>query len=758
MSESVHEGVREWLQRISDARKRDSDFHKEGRRIREIYSGKKKDEIPFNILYSNTETLSPALYNSQPRPVVQRRFKDADPLGKVAAQAGQRVLEFSIDSNSDEYQPFDDAMNDAVMDALLPGRGATRVKYDASIVEAEGATPNVSYEMVCYESVTWDRIVIGFAKKWKRVPFISFDHFVTEEEAEELFGAEKAKKLIYAARDRSAEGDEGERKEDDEKTDEEEKVALVHEIWVKREKKVLFISPGFLGGYLKEDEDPLDLTGFYPIPEPLRFIRKANDQSVSAPYSLYENQARELNELTVRINRIVKAMKVRGVYNKAIGELGTVLKLEDGEMLGAENVSDLQDGKGLEGAIWLMPVDRLINVLQQLLVAREAAKAVIYEITAIADIVRGASKASETLGAQKIKEHWVTLRLKRMQKDVQRYARDLLRLTLEIAAKKFSPDTFARMTGMQLPSEKEKKIAQMAAQMAEQSQQPPDPKMVEMLQSPTWEEVLSVLQDDLIRQYKIDIETNSTLDLEATEDQKNIAEVLNAISQFLHGVAPLVEKGSMPFEVAQAMLLAIVRRYRFGTEIEDHIKAMKAPQQDDGGVAKAEVALEKQKAEMDLQKRTMAEEKKLLEKQVKLDIEEFQLKLEKEMFKAEREFAKQQDAMAQQKLANEAELREQRVLGKVEVANAKTETRVKGMVSSAEAANKQQALAGKQQVGMGKFLTQQGQVLQQILRQVQALAEKVTEIEKEMDTPIVLNVVRGSDGKAQQLAWAGKES
>jgi hypothetical protein len=52
---------------------------------------------------------------------------------------------------------------------------------------------------------------------------------------------------------------------------------------------------------------------------------------------------------------------------------------------------------------------------------------------------------------------------------------------------------------------------------------------------------------------------------------------MTALGQFLNGVGPLVAKGVMPFEAAQTMMLAIVRRYRFGPEIEDQIKAMKTP-------------------------------------------------------------------------------------------------------------------------------------------------------------------------------------
>ena len=43
---------------------------------------------------------------------------------------------------------------------------------------------------------------------------------------------------------------------------------------------------------------------------------------------------------------------------------------------------------------------------------REQIKAVIYELTGLSDIARGASKASETLGAQQLKSQWGSIRLK----------------------------------------------------------------------------------------------------------------------------------------------------------------------------------------------------------------------------------------------------------------------------------------------------------------------------------------------------------
>lgn len=650
------EKVRFWLGEISAARKREKKYRETGRRILEIYNAKESDKVPFNILYSNTETLAPALYNSQPRPVVQRRFKDEDPLGKAASSAGQRVLEFHVDTNSEEYQTFDDCMGDVVLDALLPGKGATRLKYDATIV-GQAPARYIKWELVCFESVKWDRWTHGFAKKWNRVPWIAFEHDVTEDEARELFGA-KAVQLNYSAELKRVDVEDDSPDDDDNKTSEDIKVCKVWEVWRREDRKVFFISPAYQDDFLKLEDDPLGLTGFFPMPEPLRFLRKTNDLSATALYKLYENQAIELNTLTTRINKVAEAMKVRGAFNGQLDELERILKCDDGEMISLENVAAMEGqggGKGLEGAIWLMPLAELITVLQQLYIARDNCKRVIYEITGVSDILRGASVASETATAQQIKNQWGTLRLKRLQRQVSSYARDMLRITLEIAAKRFqNEETWAKMTGLPYAKKQEVAAAQaqvagVRSQMAMAGMLPPDPQAaqaaiaqavpqaVAVLSKPAWEQVLGVLKDNTQRMYRIDIETNSTVDVEATEDQKLMGEVLTAVSQFIQGVSPLVISGSMPFEVAQSMLLGIVRRYRFGPEIEDYIKQMKPPTPPD----QAKQQAERQKMEFELKKQQDEHGLKMRESEAKIEGEkeiaavERQVKLEELQFKRE---------------------------------------------------------------------------------------------------------------------------
>ena len=641
--------VRHWLSEISSAKRREKDFLKDGQEIIEIYSGDKPDQIPFNILFSNVETLLPALFSQTPRPVVQRRFKDDDPIGKAAAMAAQRMLEFLCDTNVDGYETFDQSMRYATLDALLPGRGVSVIKYDAEILEGDGIeTPVVKWEQVCTESKKWDRVYFGFARKWSKVPWIAYEEYLDEEEASRLFGKEVASKINYTT---------GEDEEDDDSRGTgtggrdssdgeygERKTALVYQIWDKSGGKVIrYVSPQYADGFLLVQDDPLKLTGFFNCPRPIQFIEKSSDLTPTAMYKLYENQAKELNNITRRIQRVVSAIKVRGVFDGNLGsQLESLLSEDDNALIPAESASSLATERGFDNAIWFLPLEKLIAVLQQLIIAREQAKRVIYEITGVSDIVRGQSAASETLGAQKIKEAWGTMRLKRMQKSVQVYCRDTLRIMLEIAASKMSEDTWARATGLPFATEQVKAQSEMMVKAAMANGIQPDPKAVQLLQSPAWPDVLKILQDDLQRAYRIDIETNSTIDVEATEDQKNISDFMNALGQMLAGLTPMVDKGAMPFDAAKAIMLEVVRRYRFGNDVEDQIKTMKAPEpkQDPKAAAAVQEAQQKQ-AEMQQEVQRQQTEFKMkqqeMQAEMQMRIQEFKAEMQLEAAKLQAE-------------------------------------------------------------------------------------------------------------------------
>lgn len=676
--------VKYWLNEIAAAKKRDKQFFKDGQDILDIYDSNKDHSdasdgrVPFNILFSNTETMFPALYSATPRPVVQRRFKDDDPLGKAAAEAGKRMLEFLIDTNVEGYETFDDVMQNANLDGLLPGRAFSAVKYDAKMTdlpttEGEEAASYADSELVCVETKSWNRCYHGYAKKWANVPWVAYEDQVDKQRATELFGKVIADKLVYSVENTDREKDDADRRSQEPRDKGELKTCTIYQIWDKDgsdtepPKQVKYISPQYPDGYLKTEDDPLGLTGFYNCPKPLMYVKKSNDLRPTPLYNTYARQAKELNRLTIRILRLVEAIKARGVYDGSLGgDLKSIMQADDNELIPSDTAATLSAEKGLDNAIWMWPVDKLIIVLRELYQARESCKQVIYEITGISDIVRGASKASETLGAQQIKEQWGTMRLKRLQKEMQRYVRDMLRLMLELAASKFNEETWAKMTGLPY-------LTTMQVQQMTMIAQAGDAQAAQRLQStPTWQAVLGILNNDLQRAYRIDIETNSTIEPEAAEDQKQIADLMTALGQYLNGVAPLVEKGVMPFGVAQSMLLAITRRFRFGNEIEDYIKQMQAPApQDDGKQAEmqAKMQMEQQKMQMDAQQKQAemqaAQQEKAVDLQMDRQRDAEKLQLEMAKIQAERETAAMQ--IAAEKDAKLAELNAQRQTDKLKM-------------------------------------------------------------------------------------------
>lgn len=667
MNETTVDEIRIWFEEIKEAKKREKDFREDGEKLLDVYDAKK---TPFNILYSNTETLLPALLSSVPRPVITRRWKDDDPLGKTTANAAQRMLEYLIDTDMDEYESFPTALENAVLDGLLPGRGNTTIKYD-----------NDNYEIVCPDSREWNKVYFGYAKKWSKVPWIAYEEYLDKDEAREMFG-DKALKVKYTEHEEDEE-DKGKRK-----------TAVFYQIWDKKTKKVRYICEQSKEDYLRVDDDPLELSGFFNCPKPIQFIKKPSNLIPSSLYSQYENQAKELNRIQLRINKVIEAIKVRGVYDGNFGEeLEKVFKEDDNALIPTDKSAALVEG-GLAKAIWMLPIQDLVVVLQQLYQARESAKQVIYEITGISDIIRGQSKASETLGAQSIKESWGTMRLKRFQKEVQRYALDMMKIMLEIAATHFSEDTWRSMTMLPFPTtkEKERQVKLYEAQMVQYRQhkaQGIEVSEPQPVNQPSWGEILDVLKNDVRRSYRIDIETNSTLDIEATEDKQNIAEFMNAMAQFMNGVAPLKGQG-MSFGAIKSMLLAITKRYRFGREVEDEIQSMQEPQpqippeiqkqieEQQKKLQQAEEALEKEAEKMEQDKQKIMED---------IDKKFYEIR-EKEMeLKYEEKFANK--SLELERKVTQAELDSDQIEFKAEIEKmlVRHESKIQSVVDKAQAKN-----------------------------------------------------------------------
>ena len=336
----------------------------------------------------------------------------------------------------------------------------------------------------------------------------------------------------------------------------------------------------------------------------------------------------------------------------------------DNDLIPAQNVAALRDMGGLDKAIWMLPVDKAAQVLAVLYAQRDQVKQTIYEITGMGDILRGASNPNETATAQQIKSQWGSLRIRRIQADIARYLRDLIRLKAEIISQKFDPETLKAMTLVQLPSEQDKQQQMMQIQASmqnPQAAQQAQAQMQQLQQQITWEQVIEVMRSDLMRSYRIDVETDSTIAASMESDMNGMREVLTGIVQFIQGIGPAVQVGAVPVEAVKEIVMTVTRRARMGSAVEDAFEKMQSPQ-------KAQGADPEQMKQMQQQMQQLQQENQQLKQAQQSEQAKLQAQMQGEQMKIqagsqvdqlklqqEAQFAQQQLAFEQWKAELEAQ-------------------------------------------------------------------------------------------------------
>ena len=340
----------------------------------------------------------------------------------------------------------------------------------------------------------------------------------------------------------------------EENGDEQKKFALVHECFDKRNRKVYVISPGYEDGPIAIHDDPLNLQGFYPFPKPLFATQTSGDLMPLPDFHFYQDQADELDEVTARINALVDMLKVRGVYDQSFEELVNVLRSGDGDLTPVKDfAARFGDGRDIESVLAFMPLEEVAKVVAGLYEQRDQIKQSIYEITGIADIVRGQTNASETLGAQQLKGQFADMRLSSRRKAVNTFFRDLFRLKAEVMAEQFSAQTLQLMTGIEVTPQ-----------------------------------IDQILKSDVLRSYKIDVETESTMAQDAEAEQKARVDALTGLTTFLQAAVPAVQAGLVPKELAKELGLFAVRGFKRGRQLEDVIERLGSEEGNDPQAVQAE--------------------------------------------------------------------------------------------------------------------------------------------------------------------------
>ena len=539
-----------WQMELESADQTEKDWRDRGRAVVARYRDERSADSfgaglykQFNILWSNTETMKGALFARMPKADVRRRYNDNNPITRQTAIVLERALQYG-----NEVYSADKPIKAALEDYLLPGRGVVWVVYEpifvketiqvesldefGNMIMIDQEEERIADQRCYFEYVNWEDYRESPAKRPEDVYWKARRHLLTRDELIEK-GFKNASNIPL---NWSPEPSEGYSEEYSEVFSR----AEVWEIWDKYKEKRYYISKGY-NEILAEDDDPYGLEKFFPCPDSLVAIR-TNETSVPIPeFTLYQDQADELDRITTRISNLIEGLKRRGIYDASVPELSHLADAGDNDFVPSENFAQLASKGGLGAVFQQEDIAPIAQVLAGLYQQRNQVLDTIYQITGISDLIRGSTKASETATAQQLKAQFGSMRMRRKQSEIAEYIRDLFRIKAELIAEHYEPEILAAMTALTITPE-----------------------------------MMQILRDDKLRSYSIDIESDATIFTDEEEEKRTRIEFLSSFGSYLERAVGIATKAPDLTPLAFQALRFLMGAWKVGRNFEDVIDRTEA--------------------------------------------------------------------------------------------------------------------------------------------------------------------------------------
>ncbi len=616
-----------WTKEIENAINYEKKWHDEAEANFAIYNNEGQSEDRYNVFWSNTQTLRPLLFSRLPKTNITQRFLDTSETNRIASEMMERSIDLYLKDSDAET-----VISKCRDDFLIGGRGVARVCYDPeNEVELEDGTVEMDdSEKKCrIEYVDWKDFAMSTDKEWCNIQWIAFRHYKNRNELIEDFGEKKANAVeLNATRLNNNKN----------KNNENElfKMAEVWEVWDKESKSVLFLTIGGGGVLLSNEEDPYKLRDFFPIASPLGSNSNPIDLRPIPLYRQYKTQAEELNIIDTRIRSLVEQCKVTGIYS-SIAEASDMEGLFNGNdgsftpMLstGNQKVQDL---------IMFKPLGEIIATISQLNDRKDRVIFSIRDITGISDIVRGVTTASETATAQQMKGNFAISRIQPLQKELEFWVRDLIRLLCELTIENYTTKELIAMTQLKIVDIKAIEKAQQLKldallneaksltdlnnpeevarleQMNEQAKEQFKKTMKKPLEDlkgyaitpEQIQELEKLIKNDKLRTFAIDVETDSTIKIDQQQEKADRVEYIRSISEFSNSFFPMVQAGIITADAFKQFMLFISKPFKVGRMVEESLIAQeeqepKGPSAEEM-LAQAEIQIKQQELQLKAQK------------------------------------------------------------------------------------------------------------------------------------------------------------
>lgn len=662
---------REWLEKITSAEKAFNIYQSKCDRIEEAFGNLEKlssntADPKLNIFWANLQVLKPAIYQRPPNPVVMPRHSDLGDVVRKAAEMLERALQFDVENDD-----LHDTMMAVRDDLALSGRGAPWVLDN-------GACIHVSRQDFLHEP----------ARKWSEVNWVARAVHVTKKEGRDRFG--KSFNAVQTVKI-------GDQREDDYRETNDK--AKVWEIWCKETRRVYYVTEG-IDTILEESEPFINVKGFFPCPRPAYSTVQPGTLLPVPDFVYYRDQVDEINIMTRRITALTESLRMKGFYASGTSEVGEAIEAamrqtsDKAILVPVSSLAALGGGSLKDSIIWL-PVAEIGNLIQGLVGLRKQLIEDVYEITGLSDIMRGATKAQETLGAQQLKAQFGSIRVRDRQAEMVRVARDVIRTKAEVLAETYDPMEIMQMAAMQIPTaeqmaaeEQQQAQMQQAAQMRQaQAQMPGQPQHPQQPAPPpkkrqvSIDQIAALFQAQKIRPFLLDVETDSTIAPDEQAEKQSRIEFITAIGGFMEKAQGAIAAAPETAPFLGELMKFTAGGFRAGRDlggaIDDFVdmvekRAAKAGQ---GGHPNPEMM--KVQAQLQGDQAKAQGEMQIKQAQVRADAQVQQAKVQTDRERAANEFA-----LAKMKFEAEMQLARDRLNAEMELAREKAAMAVKVGASS----------------------------------------------------------------------------
>lgn len=270
----------------------------------------------------------------------------------------------------------------------------------------------------------------------------------------------------------------------------------------------------------------------------------SNGKYIPIPdYHYASDQYRELNEVNTRVSLLVRACRVAGVYDKASPQIQTLLNnAAENTLVAVDQWAAFAEKGGVKGVIDWVPLDQIVKVLEQLLKNREDIKNQIYELTGMSDIIRGTSKATETLGAQKIKAQYASMRIQERQKNVVTYCSTVFDIQCQLMRKHMGDQEIAKLAQVQFMNEDPQLIQQA----------------IQLIKNPEFE-------------LRAQVESDSLSDIDFQAEKQDRMEYMTTITNYLKETMPMIQQDPLMGPFLMQLLQFSLAGFKVGKKFESEL-------------------------------------------------------------------------------------------------------------------------------------------------------------------------------------------